>query len=227
MKETGMTPSWLNEKDSDEWRWAAGYLSSRCSSSLQDKLSILADTKFSQLIRSIHALESEAEGVKLIERLRNAIRQRRYRLSKGGRKTCSFTLPLEIKATLKRLAKSSKTTETALIQRLIEDAAQLAEAQKETRHQENLMAKVTRNTSKLAHELNQIRIAENQKHLLHCLKRLALWETSMGDELPALNPDEEAAANALAEKRMRATQEAIGASVAKHEMMSPRSMVNV
>jgi len=49
----------------------------------------------------------------------------------------------------------------------------------------------------------------------------------MGDESPALNPDEEAAANALAEKRMRETQEAIGASVAKHEMMSPRSMVNV
>lgn len=222
-----MKPSWLNEKDSDEWRWAASYLSRRCSSSLQNSLSALADSNFSYLVRSIHALESEAEGVKLIERLRSAIRQRRYRLSKGGRKTCSFTLPLETKTTLKRLAKNHRTTETALIQRFIEDAANLAEAQKETRLQENLMAKVTRNTSKLAHELNQIRIAENQKHLLHCLKRLALWETSMGDELPALNPDEEAAANALAEKRMRETQEAIGASVAKHEMMSPRSMVNV
>ncbi|MGY2228160.1 hypothetical protein ACW9IX_02990 [Pseudomonas tolaasii] len=222
-----MKPNWLNEKDSDEWRWAASYLSSRCSSSLQNSLSTLADSNFSYLVRSIHALESEAEGVKLIERLRNAIRQRRYRLSKGGRKTCSFTLPLETKTTLKRLAKNQRTTETALIQRLIEGAAQLAEAQKESRLQENLTAKVTRNTSKLAHELNQIRIAEGQKHLLHCLKRLTLWETSMGDELPALTPDEEAAANVLAKKRMRETQEAIGASVAKHEMMSPRSMVNV
>lgn len=224
MKGTEMKPSWLNEKDCDEWRWAASYLSRRCSSSLQNSLSALADSNFSYLVRSIHALESEAEGVKLIERLRSAIRQRRYRLSKGGRKTCSFTLPLETKTTLKRLAKNHKTTETALIQRFIEDAANLAEAQKETRLQENLMAKVTRNKSKLANELNQIRIEETKKQLRHCLKRLTLWETSMGNELPTLTADEEAKAIANVENRMRVIQEAVDASVAMHEMMSPRSV---
>ena len=86
------------------------------------------------------------------------------------------------------------------------------------------MAKVTRNTSKLANELNQIRIEETKKQLRHCLKRLTLWETSMGNELPTLTADEEAKAIANVENRMRVIQEAVDASVAMHEMMSPRSV---
>lgn len=224
MKETGMTPSWLNEKDSDEWRWAAGYLSSRCSSSLQDKLSLLADVDFSRLVRSIHALESEAEGVKLIERLRNAIRQRRYRLSKGGRKTCSFTLPLETKTTLKRLAKLNKTTETALIERLIEGAVQVASIQKEAMRREAQMTKVIHNSRKLEQELDKVRIDETKKQLHHCMKQLARWESFLKEELPELSLEDEAAAAALAEKRLRVIQEAINAAVAKNEMLSPRSI---
>lgn len=224
MKETGMTPSWLNEKDSDEWRWAAGYLSSRCSSSLQDKLSLLADVDFSRLVRSIHALESESEGVKLIERLRNAIRQRRYRLSKGGRKTCSFTLPLETKTTLKRLAKLNKTTETALIERLIEGAVQVASIQKEAMRREAQMTKVIHNSRKLEQELDKVRIDETKKQLHHCMKQLARWESFLKEELPELSLEDEAAAAALAEKRLRVIQEAINAAVAKNEMLSPRSI---
>ncbi len=219
-----MTPSWLNEKDSDEWRWAAGYLSSRCSSSLQDKLSLLADVDFSRLVRSIHALESESEGVKLIERLRNAIRQRRYRLSKGGRKTCSFTLPLETKTTLKRLAKLNKTTETALIERLIEGAVQVASIQKEAMRREAQMTKVIHNSRKLEQELDKVRIDETKKQLHHCMKQLARWESFLKEELPELSLEDEAAAAALAEKRLRVIQEAINAAVAKNEMLSPRSI---
>ncbi|MFJ2680803.1 hypothetical protein [Pseudomonas sivasensis] len=218
-----MKPSWLNEKDSDEWRWAASYLSRRCSSSLQNSLSALADSNFSYLVRSIHALESEAEGVKLIERLRSAIRQRRYRLSKGGRKTCSFTLPLETKTTLKSLAKSSKTTETALIERLIEGAAQVASVQEEAMRREAQVAKVIHNSRKLEQELDKVRIDETRKQLHHCMKQLARWETLL-QELPELSPEDEATATALAESRMRAIKEAISAAVAKREMLSPRSV---
>jgi len=224
MEETEMAPSWLNEEDSAEWRWAAGYLSNRCSSSLKSKLSILGGTNFSYLVRSIHSLESEAEGVKLIGRLRNAIRQRRYRLAKGGRKTCSFTLPLATKTTLKTLAKRHKTTETGLIERLIERAFQQASLHKEEARHESQAMKVIRNARKLEQELANIRIEETKKQLQRCIKQLALWETSMGDELPKPNPDEEARATALTEHRMRVIQEAISASVAKHEMLSPRSI---
>src|SRR3546814_2118026 len=50
---------------------------------------------YHSLAESIHELEKYAAGVKLIERMRNSIRQRRYRLAEGGRKTCSFTLRSE------------------------------------------------------------------------------------------------------------------------------------
>lgn len=222
MSEIEAAPGWLNEKDRSEWEWAARYLLRRCSSSLQSSLSALADSNFSYLVRSIHALENEAEGVKLIERLRNAIRQRRYRLAEGGRKTCSFTLPLETKTTLKRLAKNQRTTETALLERLIEGAAQVASAQKEVMRRDAQEAKVMRNSHKLALELDKIRIDQARKQLHHCMKQLTRWETFLKEDLPELSSEDEATATALAERRMRAAQEAIDAAVAKHEMLSPR-----
>ncbi|MBF8805594.1 hypothetical protein [Pseudomonas asiatica] len=221
MGETSAALSWLNEKDGEEWAWAANYLKSRSSAQLRSKISTLADTDFKYLARSIHALESEAEGVKLIERLRNAIRQRRYRSSKGGKKTCSFTLPRETKATLKTLAKNYGTSETMLIQRLIDAEAQQAQKQK---RQEELMTTITRNTNKLAQELSQVRIEETEKQLLHCLKQLARWEICLNEEQPPLAPEDDPAAVAVAENRMKAIREAISASVAYHELMSPRSI---
>ena len=56
------------------------------------------------------------------------------------------------------------------------------------------------------------------------MKQLARWETFLKEELPELSYEDEAAATALAERRMRVVQEAIDASVAKHEMLSPRSV---
>jgi len=221
MGATEAAPSWLNEKDGEEWAWAANYLTSRSSTQLRSKISTLADTDFKYLARSIHALESEAEGVKLIERLRSAIRQRRYRSSKGGKKTCSFTLPRETKATLKTMAKKYGTSETMLIQRLIDAEAQQAQKQK---RQEELTAKITHNAQKLAQELSQVRIEETEKRLLHCLKQLARWEIFLKEELSSLPPEEEAAASEAAEKQMKSIREAVNASVAYRELMSPRSM---
>lgn len=144
-------------------------------------------------------------------------------MSNGGRKTCSFTLPLETKTTLKRLAKRSKTTETALIERLIEGAAQVASVQKEAMRREAQVTKVIHNSRKLEQELDKVRIDETRKQLRRCMQQLARWETFLKEELPELSPEDEATATALADSRMRETQEAINAFVARHEMLSPRS----
>lgn len=226
MDETNTAPNWLNEMDREEWAWAARYLTSRTSLAERGEIGLVISGDFNALARAIKKLELTAYGVKLIARLRNAIRQRRYRLAEGGRKTCSFTLPRATKATLKTLAKRHKTTETALIERLIEGASQAAQDQKGEKRREAITAKVTRNSSKLAHELNGVRIDEAKKHLSHCLKQLARWEILFKDERLELSPEDEAAANKLAQKRMRETQDAINASVAVREMMSPRSLVD-
>lgn len=162
--------------------------------------------------------------MKLIERLRNAIRQRRYRLAEGGRKTCSFTLPRDTKAKLKSLAKSAETTETAIIESLIEGALQSSQDQKEEKRRGALVKTITRNSSKLAQELNKIRLEATTKHLDASLKRLAGWQVYLNEQAPELSAEQESEANRIAEKRMREIQEAIRTVVAKYEMMSPRNI---
>lgn len=224
MSETKQTPSWLSEKDTEEWGWAAQYLSTRVSFQDRGKLENHIKSDFNALARTIHNLESSVDGIKLVARLRTAVRQKRYRSSKVTRKTCSFTLPETTKTALRRLANGNDISVTAQIQRLIEGAAKLTEELKETKYREAQTAKITRNVSKLTQELSQIRIAANQKQLRHCLTQLVRWETSMNGELPELSAEEEAKAAVLVEKRMRVIQEAINVSVIKHEMMSPRSI---
>ncbi|WHL27421.1 hypothetical protein QJS63_23795 [Pseudomonas juntendi] len=133
---------------------------------------------YHSLAESIHELEKYAAGVKLIERMRNSIRQRRYRLAEGGRKTCSFTLPLNTKDKLKILAKNADTTETAIIESLIAGALQSSQDQKEGKRREALEKTITRNSSKLAQELNKIRLEVTTKHLDASLRRLAGRYTS-------------------------------------------------
>lgn len=224
MSKTKQTPSWLSEKDTEEWGWAAQYLSTRVSFQDRGKLENQIKSDFNALARTIHNLESSVDGIKLVARLRTAVRQKRYRSSTGGKETCSFTLPKATKTALKHLAKGNRINVTAQIQRLIEDATKLTEEQKETKYREAQAAKITRNVSKLTQELSQIRIASTQKQLRHCLTQVVRWETSMNGELPELSAEEEAKAAVLVEKRMRVIQEAINVTVIKHEMMSPRSI---
>jgi len=224
MTETENAPSWLNELDRKEAEWAASYLSKRWPEGLKAKPSPTPPMLYHSLAESIHELEKYAAGVKLIERMRNSIRQRRYRLAEGGRKTCSFTLPLNTKDKLKILAKNADTTETAIIESLIAGALQSSQDQKEGKRREALEKTITRNSSKLAQELNKIRLEVTTKHLDASLRRLAGWQVYLNEQTPELSAEQESEANRIAEKRMREIQEAIRAVLAKHEMMSPRNI---
>ena len=224
MAETENAPSWLNELDRKEAEWAASYLSKRWPEGLKAKPSPTPPMLYHSLAESIHELEKYAAGVKLIERMRNSIRQRRYRLAEGGRKTCSFTLPLNTKDKLKILAKNADTTETAIIESLIAGALQSSQDQKEGKRREALEKTITRNSSKLAQELNKIRLEVTTKHLDASLRRLAGWQVYLNEQTPELSAEQESEANRIAEKRMREIQEAIRAVLAKHEMMCPRNI---
>lgn len=224
MEKTGNTQDWLKKLDREETEWAANYLLTRWPKKLEPKPDESPAMVFVSFGESIRTLETDVRGMKLIERLRNAIRQRRYRLAEGGRKTCSFTLPRDTKAKLKGLAKSAGTTETTIIESLIEGAQQSSQDQKEEKRREALEKTITRNSSKLAQELNKIRLEVTTKHLDASLKRLASWQVYLNEQAPELSSEQESEANRIAEKRMREIQEAIRAVVAKHEMMSPRNI---
>lgn len=222
MEKTGNTQGWLKKLDREETEWAANYLLTRWPKKLEPKPDESPAMVFVSFGESIRILETDVRGMKLIERLRNAIRQRRYRLAEGGRKTCSFTLPLNTKDKLKILAKNADTTETAIIESLIAGALQSSQEQKEEKRREALEKTITRNSSKLAQELNKIRLEVTTKHLDACLKRLVGWQVYLNEQSPELSPEQQSEALKLAEKQMREIQEAIRAAVAKHEMMSPR-----
>lgn len=220
MSATEAKPSWLDDMDADELEWAANYLSTRWPRSTRGML-LRAD--LNSLKKATLELELTGEGVRLVDRLRNAVRQRRYRSSNGGKKTCSFTLPTKTKTALKTLARTHRTTETMLVQRLIEGAKQQASEQSEAKHEARLEAKVTRNLNKLAQELSQLRIKEGQRHLLHCLEQLARWEIFF-DATPSLSPEQESAAVAHAAEKMRVIEEVIAAAIAEHELKSSRAI---
>lgn len=120
--------------------------------------------------------------------------------------------------------KSAGTTETAIIESLIEEAQQSSQDRKEEKRRWALEKTITRNSSKLAQELNKIRLDATTRHLDTCLKRLSGWQVYLNEQAPELSSEQESEANKIAEKRMREIQEAIRAIVAKHEMMSPRNI---
>lgn len=224
MSETGTAPSWFNQLNDKERAWATNYLVEKMPREALAGFAFEVRANPTLLIQSIRKLETMAEGVKLITRVRNNLRQKRYRASTKGRATCSFTLPRDTKAKLKGLAKSAETTETAIIESLIEGAQQSSQDRKEEKRREALVKTITRNSSKLAQELNKIRLEVTTKHLDASLKRLASWQVYLNEQAPELSSEQESEANRIAEKRMREIQEAIRAVVAKHEMMSPRNI---
>ncbi|WP_426944548.1 hypothetical protein ACP4J5_02440 [Pseudomonas oryzihabitans] len=222
--DTGAAPSWFNELSGEERTWATNYLIERMPRKAMAGFAFEVRGDLALLIQSIRTLETMAEGVKLIARARNNLRQKRYRASAKGRAICSFTLPRDTKAKLKGLAKSAGTTETAIIEDLIEGARQSRQDRKEEKRREVLEKTIARNSSKLAQELNKIRLEVTTKHLDASLKRLASWQVYLNEQAPELSSEQESEANKIAEKRMREIQEAIRAVVAKHEMMSPRNI---
>lgn len=212
------SPKWLNKKNIDEWQWACKYLRERWPERLHfDRYVGLRN--FEDLVHSIHTLENYVEGVKLIERLRGNLRQRRYRAS---RSQCSVALPRSTKSTLKRLARSYKGSETAVIQHLIEEEDQRVQGKKREKTIGVLLKSASRDVHKRAQEEDKIRMEETKKQLRSYLEKLVLWEILMGTDLPEPSPDEKGKAVALTEQRMRIIEEAITASVEEHRLESSK-----
>jgi len=220
VSEAGAARDWLSKLNKEELVWVANYLHDRAPSETFRGASFDLRALPALLIQR---LEETVEGLKLITKARNNLRQKRYRASTNGRASCSFTLPRATKAKLKSLAKAGRTTETAIIEGLIEGAQQASQAQKEEKRRHALEKKISRNSSKLQQELFTIKLTATRKHLMDSLKQLARWEVFFDQPGPELSPEQEAKAGEIAKKRMQAMQEAIEAAAAKHELMSPRN----
>lgn len=161
----------------------------------------------SRLINAIRDLERDLEGREIVTRLKNALRQKKYRSPKNGKSPKTFTLPNSIFRKLQNLAKENGKSHTEIITALLENA----ELINEKLHKQVKDLKQKLNKAKEAQasnaEIHQFQIDAAMRQLEISIQRLATWETAHGDELPD-HPDI-AIIKKLADKKIKQAKFAI------------------
>ena len=184
---------WLR-RSSDEWQWAQQYISKHADAAMRSDIERFARRMvegYDQVVSDIAHLEQSAEGLKFVMRLKNALRQHRYRAPSHGRKPCTFSLPSATRANLSRLSKANRVTETAVITTLIDDAEWAT--RKHTEREKNLKTRLAleRKRAELALEAANAQLEQTIKHLERTTERLVMWELAMESEQPPFNGDQE------------------------------------
>lgn len=187
---------WLRH---DEWEWAERYLH-RHHRGLRIKQ--IAPC-YEGTVEEIEFLKRTPEGARLIERLKNALRQRRCRSPLNGKVARTFTLPNSTAMQLQYLAMHGEQTETAVVVSLINHAGE-----QEVRHRDQLemMRRKQRRTA-LDAKTFKAALAEATKQLEKHLRELATLEARIENATPE-TPDDKAIKRIFA-KKMRQTKEAI------------------
>ncbi len=156
----------------------------------------------------IKALQEHPEGWILIQKLKNALKQRKYRSPSNGRKACTFSLPNSTVTQLRRLARQRQQTETSIVTSLIDDAEQ--RSQKDSEQVKKLKEALVLERERRASESDSYKaqLEEAMKQLGNHLQRLSMWETIHGESLPNSDLDE-AAIKQLVERKMEQARTAL------------------
>lgn len=212
-------PKWLHQ---DEWEWAERYLQDRAPHSISNiVLSRFRDPGYAGTMQIIENLERVADGLKLIERLKNALRQRRYRSPSNGRKACTFSLPNSTVKNLRRLAKARGQSETLIVANLIDELGSITKEQQSEAKQLKEVARLEREAAKKTTSLLRSQLDEVLKHLERHVELLLMWETSMETNQPPFAGDETDARREV-EKRMREIKRSLNVIAFKHDIISER-----
>ena len=133
-RKPGLT--WLTSSEKQRI-WAIAYLGKQLNNKANKKNEEISESTkklisnldnrstLEQLIHIGERLERDNYGPALINRMRNAWRQRAYSSSDKGRKAHLIKLPTETDKKLNEIAKSEKTNKTDIIIKLIEDSKNL------------------------------------------------------------------------------------------------------
>jgi macrodomain Ter protein organizer (MatP/YcbG family) len=184
---------WLR-KDGDEWQWAQEYISKHADVAMRHDIERFArrmEGGYEQVVADISRLEQTAEGVMFVTRLKNALRQYRYRAPSHDRKLCTFSLSYATSAKLFRLSKANRVTATAVITTLIDDAEWAARKHSEREKNLKISLAVERKRSGLALETFNAQLEQTMKHLEHTIELLVMREQTMGTEHPPFDGDQE------------------------------------
>lgn len=189
----GSEMRWLR-KAGDEWQWAQKYISKHADAAMRGGIRNATQTMkegYEQVAAAITYLEQSAEGLKLVSRLKSALRQHRYRSPSHGRKPCTFSLPNSTRANLSRRAKDNKITETEAIITLIDDAERAVRTHSERAKTLKATLAFERKRSEVAIELLRTQLEEITRHLERSTELLVMWEQTMECEQPPFSGDME------------------------------------
>lgn len=214
-----MTKKNLNWLRQDEWQWAECYLRDRAPRELF--LGNFGSPSHAKTTLIIENLGQHLDGLRLIERLKNALRQRRYRSPSNGRQACTFSLTNKTVTTLNSLAKSQDKTETFIVTGLIDGLGSITKEHKNQIKQLNEAARLERKAAKQANALLKSQLDEVMNHLERHVELLVMWETSMNASQPPFDGDETDARREV-EKRMKGIKRSLNIIAFKHDIISER-----
>lgn len=169
--------SWIDKGNSAQIEWAADYLKKR---GKLGKVSTTLGADYKALIEEGLDLEKSADGVRTLQKMQAAWRQRNYRQPHHGRKPYTFTLPIQTKRHLSEQAEQCGHTETEHLIRLIEQGHE--EAIRSSRRMKEARAKERKDLPRLKAEVVFCQLRE--KELTECL-RANLRARLIAESIPA------------------------------------------
>ena len=218
--------TWL-KKDRAEWKWALRYIEANADWSIaRDIRDIWPSRNFrepnheivEEIIRHLHKTE---HGRDFIKRLRNALRQHRYRSSTSGKQISTFALPTKTKNALRSNARRQGKSESDLVTEALDQSGKLIEEhrQQEQRLKKKHELELTR--AKQRSELLEIKHHEAMRQIQKLATRLAIWELALEAEHPGITVDR-VMLDEASKAKTRAAKKAIKTAVERWKLLQPR-----
>lgn len=214
---------WL-KKETAEWQWVCDYMESNASVAVSEDIrNILRKREPSHEVieEIIRHLTRTERGRDFIKRLRNALRQHRYRSSENGKMICTFALPTKTKNALRKNAEKLSKSESNLVDEALNQSEKLIEEHRQREQRLEKVRELERKRAKQRIELCRIKHHEAMRQIQMLATRLSIWELALGAEHPDINVDQTMLAETAKEK-INAIKKAIKTAVTKWEFLQAR-----
>lgn len=214
---------WL-KKERAEWRWACHYMEDNANAAIAEDIEdALKDREPShEVVEEIirHLLKTE-RGRDFIKRLRNALRQHRYRSSENDKKISTFALPTKTKETLRRNAQRLGKSESDLVAEALTQSEKLIEEHRQREQRLEKTRELERKRAKQRIDLLRVKHHEAMRQIQMLATRLSLWELALGAEHPDITVDQAMLADTAKEKT-KAVKKAIKTAVVRWDFLQVR-----
>ncbi len=221
-------PSWLKGMSTEEQAWAIDYLFKRSSwqSIPRSRFGLESHQRYEVLVEIISNLEGTADGVRLIAKMRNTLRQKINRASSKRRIPCSFTFPKDTSTKLKSLSKKRMTTQTSTLIDLIEEGYQLTQEQTLIKKLEASQEKSNRNAIQYTQQLSKIKLEVTNEYLINCLKQLAGLQIHLEHQAPELSPTQQSEVEKIVNKQLRLLNNKIIVTIEQNGISVPKKLLD-